>query len=149
MMRLLSKHTKILAMFSSSKFKALCFVSLVFTMGGCHIMTNHLHKKISKENIFQLEPKSSSEEIFKELYSNKNIQIEKILSYGQTTPVDTPYIQDHDEWVLILDGSAKLKLDDKKYSLGKGESLLIPANTKHWVTYTYNPTIWLAIHIKD
>ena len=118
-------------------------------MGGCHIVTNHLHKEVSKENIFHVEPKSSSEEIFKELYANKNATVEKILSYGQTTPVDTPYIQAHDEWVLIIDGNAKLKLENKEISLQKGESLLIPANTKHWVTYTHNPTIWLAIHIKD
>ena len=102
-----------------------------------------------KSNIFDITDKLSDEEIFKELYSNKNIQIEKIISYGQTTPTDIPYMQDHDEWVLIIDGNAKLKVDSKEYSLNKGESLLIPANTKHWVTYTHNPTIWLAIHIKE
>ena len=118
-------------------------------MGGCHIVTNHLYKEVSKENIFKIELECSSEEIFKKLYANKNVTIEKILSYGQITPIEQPYMQDHDEWVLIIDGNAKLKLDDKECSLNKGESLLIPANTKHWVTYTHNPTIWLAIHIKD
>jgi cupin 2 domain-containing protein len=50
--------------------------------------------------------------------------------------------------VLILKGNARLKLESKEISLQKGESLLIPANIKHWVTYTHNPTIWLAVHIK-
>jgi cupin 2 domain-containing protein len=58
-------------------------------------------------------------------------------------------LQAHNEWVLILEGNVKLKLGDKEVSLQKGESLLIPKNTKHWVTYTHNPTIWLAVHIKE
>ena len=103
----------------------------------------------SKSNVFEIADKFSSQEIFEELYLNKDIRIEKIISYGQTTPADIPYIQAHDEWVLILEGSAKLKLEGEEISLQKGESLLIPANTEHWVTYTHNPTIWLAIHIKD
>lgn len=106
-------------------------------------------KEIFQENVFDINPKSSNKEVFKELYANKDIAIEKILSYGQVTPEKEPYIQDHDEWVMIIEGSAKVKLDSKEYSLHKGESLFIPKNKKHWVTYTENPTIWLAIHVKD
>ncbi|WP_256868867.1 cupin domain-containing protein [Francisella sp. Scap27] len=112
-------------------------------------MASNTIQNKSQENIFDISPENSDEEVFKELYVSKNVTIEKILSYGQTTPSNEPYIQDHDEWVLIVEGSAKLKLDDKEYSLTKGESLFVPKNVKHWVTYTENPTIWLAVHIKD
>ena len=103
----------------------------------------------SETSFFEITNKFSNQEIFKELYSNENVQIEKILSYGQITPIDEPYLQAHNEWVLILEGNVKLKLGDKEVSLQKGESLLIPKNTKHWVTYTHNPTIWLVVHIKE
>jgi cupin 2 domain-containing protein len=33
--------------------------------------------------------------------------------------------------------------------LGAGTCLLILAGTPHWVTYTADPTIWLAVHIGE
>ncbi|MFT4694644.1 MAG: cupin 2 domain-containing protein [Francisella sp.] len=112
-------------------------------------MKSRIKKEVYQENVFDISHKDSNEEEFSDLYTNKNITIEKILSYGQITPIDEPYLQAHNEWVLILEGNVKLKLGDEEVSLQKGESLLIPKNTKHWVTYTHNPTIWLAVHIKE
>lgn len=103
----------------------------------------------SKSNIFEITDKFSNQEVFETLHSNNNVIIEKIISYGQITPIEQPYMQGHDEWVLIIEGKARLKLEDRELTLDKGQSLLIPKNTKHWVTYTHNSTIWLAIHIKD
>ncbi|WP_150467014.1 cupin domain-containing protein [Francisella sp. SYW-9] len=100
------------------------------------------------DNIFSISNDFCDDEIFINLLNHKDVQIEKIISYGQVTDIDKPYIQNHDEWVLILKGGAKLVLENKEYNLGEGEYLLIPRNTKHWVTYTANPTIWLAIHFK-
>ncbi|AJC48662.1 cupin domain-containing protein [Allofrancisella guangzhouensis] len=102
-----------------------------------------------RNNLFDVIPNFSKHEKFIDLLSTKNIKIEKIISYGQVTSTDTPYIQQHDEWVLVLKGNAKLKLEDKEYTLEQGEYLFIPKNIKHWVTYTDNPTIWLAIRIKE
>ncbi|WP_236939856.1 cupin domain-containing protein [Francisella uliginis] len=99
-------------------------------------------------NIYNISPKFCENEIFIDLLKQDNIHIEKIISYGQITDIESPYIQDHDEWVLILKGNAKLKLEAKEHNLDEGEYLLIPKGTKHWVTYTANPTIWLAIHLK-
>ncbi|MBK2105402.1 cupin domain-containing protein [Francisella philomiragia] len=98
-------------------------------------------------NLFDVIPSTSNEEIFVDLLKNDNIHIEKIISYGQVTPIDEPYIQSHDEWVVVLKGMAKLRLDNNDYILDEGEHLFIPKNTKHWVTYTENPTIWLALHL--
>ncbi|MEY8715648.1 cupin domain-containing protein [Francisella philomiragia] len=99
-------------------------------------------------NLFDVIPNISNEEIFIELLKNDHIHIEKIISYGQITPIGEPYIQSHDEWVVVLKGMAKLKLANNDYILDEGEHLFVPKNTKHWVTYTENPTIWLAIHLK-
>ncbi|QIW10633.1 cupin domain-containing protein [Francisella sp. LA112445] len=104
---------------------------------------NSLHS-----SIYDIFPKSSNDEVFIDILNHRNVSIEKIISYGQVTDTNKPYIQDHDEWVLVLKGKTKLKLETKEYNLDEGEYLLIPKNTKHWVTYTANPTIWLAIHLK-
>ncbi|AJI74557.1 mannose-6-phosphate isomerase family protein [Francisella philomiragia subsp. philomiragia ATCC 25015] len=98
-------------------------------------------------NLFDVIPSTSNNEIFVDLLKSDNIHIEKIISYGQVTPIDEPYIQSHDEWVIVLKGMAKLRLDNNDYILDEGEHLFIPKNTKHWVTYTENPTIWLALHL--
>ena len=93
-------------------------------------------------------PTSSKEEIFQTITQNENIKIERIISYGQTTPKEYWYDQSEDEFVLVLEGEAKISYDDKSiYHLKKGNSLYIKANQKHQVTYTSNPTIWLAIFI--
>jgi len=86
-------------------------------------------------------------EIFTDIFTKDNIRVEKIISHGQTTPTDKPYIQNHDEWVLVLSGESRLKLGDAEHILKAGEYLFIPKNIEHWVTYTTNPTIWLAVHI--
>ena len=91
----------------------------------------------------------NSDENFIDIFTKDNIRIEKIVSYGQATPIDKPYIQNHDEWVLLLSGEASLKLGSTEHILKVGEHLFIPKNIEHWVTYTANPTIWLAVHIGE
>jgi cupin 2 domain-containing protein len=43
----------------------------------------------------------------------KGVRIQRIVSTGQSTPADKPYTQDHDEWVLLLTGSAGLWIEVK------------------------------------
>ena len=78
-----------------------------------------------------------------------NIQIERIISTGQTTPSGQWYNQELDEWVILLQGEAELCYADyTKIKLKAGDYLLIPAHTKHRVEYTSiePPCIWLAVH---
>ena len=106
---------------------------------------------INKNNIFNfLEniPSSSKDEIFQTIVENDNIKIERIISYGQTTPKDYWYDQDEDEFVYIIQGDAKIKYDDESiHLLNTNDSLYIKAHQKHQVIYTSNPTIWLTIFI--
>lgn len=95
-------------------------------------------------------PESSKDEIFETIIQNRNIRIERIISYGQVTDKSYWYDQDEDEFVIVLEGEAKIKYDEGKiFDLKKGNSLYIPANQKHQVIYTSNPTVWLAIFIKN
>ncbi|WP_245806423.1 cupin domain-containing protein [Francisella halioticida] len=99
-------------------------------------------------SVYSVFPKFSKDEVFTDLLKYENVHVEKIISYGQVTDTDKPYVQDHDEWVLVLKGKAKLNLEAKEHILEEGRYLFIPKGSKHWLTYTAIPTIWLAIHLR-
>jgi cupin 2 domain-containing protein len=95
-------------------------------------------------------PGAAEAEIVTALLSRPGIRIERIVSAGQATPLDMPYDQDHDEWVLLLAGAAGLWIDgDGEQVLRPGDTVLIPACCRHRVTWTAadRPTVWLAIHL--
>jgi|APSaa5957512535_1039671.scaffolds.fasta_scaffold538444_2 cupin 2 domain-containing protein len=102
-------------------------------------------------NLFHNLPKNSQEsEIIDQLFTHKNITIERIVSTGQITPKDDPYKQDHDEWVILLKGVAELWVEGRgNLLLNPGDYFFIPAKKPHLVTYTsIDPAaVWLAIHI--
>ena len=88
-------------------------------------------------NIYKLSQEVSQLEQFEQLVAGKNIQIERIISTGQTTPSGQWYDQTTDEWVILLQGEAELSYaDDTRIKLKAGDYLLIPAHTKHRVEYT-------------
>ena len=100
-------------------------------------------------NIYELSQEVSQSEKFEQIISGKNIQIERIISTGQTTTSGQWYDQTTDEWVILLQGEAELAYADyTKIKLKAGDYLLILAHTKHRVEYTsVEPAcIWLAVH---
>ena len=101
------------------------------------------------QNLFADIPENSQEEIFTTLLSNPGCRIERIVSYGQSSPEGFWYDQAWDEWVLLLRGSADIDLVERTVALTPGDHLLIPAGQKHRVTRTApdQATIWLAIHL--
>jgi cupin 2 domain-containing protein len=101
------------------------------------------------QNLFEGVPPKATEEIFTELLSHSAVRIERIVSTGQVTPPDAPYCQPHDEWVLLLVGSARLWIEGAgECTLRPGGHLMVPAGRAHRVTFTATdqPTIWLAVH---
>ncbi|KIM09440.1 MAG: cupin [Sulfurovum sp. PC08-66] len=84
-------------------------------------------------------------EIFTTLLEHKNIKIIRIVSSNPLQP--TTYIQEEDEWVVIIQGGALLRIEEEDKILKKGESLFIPSQTKHSVESVEEGTIWLALHI--
>lgn len=100
-------------------------------------------------NIYQDIPKDTQEELFEEILKSENVKIERIISDGHTSPKEGWYESEQSEWVIVLQGEARLLYEDKKeIELKCGEYQNIPAFTKHKVSYTsFNErTIWLAIY---
>jgi len=86
-----------------------------------------------------------SGETFTTLLAHKNIKINRIVSSDDLD--ETEYIQEEDEWLVLIEGEATLLLDQAIKTLTKGESLFIPSKTRHRVLSTKHGTIWLTVHI--
>ena len=95
-------------------------------------------------NIYDyLSPKSG--ENFTTLLEYKNIKINRIVSAANIEPIE--YIQEEDEWLVLLEGEATVAIDNHEKILTKGETLFIPAKTPHSVLKTSSNTMWLTVHI--
>jgi len=105
--------------------------------------------KLDVANLFERPPSARRGEVFTELLTRAGFKLERIVSHGQSTPEDAPMVQDRDEWVLMLQGSAGLRIEGhREAALKPGDHVLIAAGTPHWVTWTSKdvPTLWLALH---
>ena len=80
------------------------------------------------------------------------LRIERIVSTGQTTLEEHWHDQETDEWVLVVAGAARLRIEDEgtDRELGEGDWILLPAHCRHRVTWTRAepPTVWLAVHFR-
>ena len=98
-------------------------------------------------NLYEALPKNTDKEHFELLAKSTNCHIERIVSYGQSTPPGDWYDQDHAEWVILLSGNASLEYEDGSVAiLNPGDYIQIPAHQKHRVAKTSSPAIWLAVH---
>lgn len=84
-------------------------------------------------------------ETFSTLLEHKNVKINRIVSSDALAK--TEYIQEEDEWLVLLEGEATLLLDNEKKTLTKGDTLFIPSKTLHRVLSTQSGTVWLTVHI--
>ena len=91
-----------------------------------------------------------AEEVFENLVESRGVRVERIVSAGQMTPEGQWYDQARDEFVLLVAGAARLRIDGEEENrrLAPGDWLLLPAHCRHRVTWTQSepPTIWLAVH---
>ena len=102
-------------------------------------------------NLFENLPLLASDEIFETLLAAKNLKIERIISQGQASPDGSWYDQEQHEWVLLIQGAARIQFENKTVALTPGDFLSIPAHSRHRVEWTdpAQQTIWLAIHYFD
>lgn len=100
-------------------------------------------------NIFANIPDNLPEELFTSLLKQDKVHIERIVSKGHNTPAGQWYDQEQDEWVIVLQGQAVLVYEQSEQTLTVGDTVFIPAHTKHRVEWTTpdSHTIWLAIHL--
>lgn len=91
-----------------------------------------------------------AEELFDAIVESRGLRIERIVSTGQATPDGDWYDQSRDEFVLLVSGAARLRIDgeSRDRDLEPGDWLMLPAHCRHRVTWTQvaPPTIWLAVH---
>jgi cupin 2 domain-containing protein len=102
-------------------------------------------------NLFAELPAPASGEVFDELLRLQlprgRVWIERIIS--SDTPEPTLYDQDQSEWVVLLQGRARLWVAGEERELVGGDYVLIPAHTPHRVIETSAQPccVWLAVHI--
>jgi len=99
---------------------------------------NNLHSDI---------PADLPSEFCQSLVNTPGCRIERIVSHGHASPPDFWYDQEQHEWVLLVQGAARLQLEDNGIELRPGDFVNIPAHTRHRVQWTSpdEPTIWLAV----
>ena len=109
--------------------------------------------KLNTANIYNLSQSDFSNEIIENIAEYGEQRIERIISLGHATPEGQWYDQDQDEFVLLLQGEAKLTFvdQDKQIHLKSGDYLIIPAHNKHRVDWTLpdSHTIWLTFFISN
>jgi quercetin dioxygenase-like cupin family protein len=106
--------------------------------------------KLAVNNLLKPLPSARRGEAFTELVAQGGVRIERIVSRGQATPEAAPMVQDSDEWVVLLEGAAGIRVQgSQEATLGPGDYLWIGRGQKHWVTWTAKdrPTVWLAVHL--
>ena len=100
-------------------------------------------------NLFANIPRDLPEELCETLARSDAVRIERIVSRGHASPDDFWYDQEQDEWVLLVQGAARLAFaDGDEVRLRSGDWLLIPAHWKYRVAWTVPEaeTVWLAVH---
>lgn len=98
-------------------------------------------------NLLSNLPQQLPEELTTVLQQGHGVRIERIVSKGHKSPPDFWYDQSEHEWVLLLQGSARLQFEDRVVKMLPGDSINIPAHQKHRVEWTSpdEPTVWLAV----
>ena len=95
----------------------------------------------------------SGEERVEVLLEYPGLRLERIHSCRAASPDGFWYDQPELEWVLVLQGSARLAFADEHEprDLSPGETLLIPPHRRHRLLATDGPpgTVWLALFCWD
>ncbi len=74
-----------------------------------------------------------------------SVEIRQILSGRLEQPVD--FVQEDDEWVVVLAGRGRLEIEGREVELEAGEWLFLPAGLPHRLVEAEPGTSWLAVHV--
>ncbi len=100
-------------------------------------------------NIFKIPSNLPDSELFEGIINSDCFRVERIISTGQVSK--NWYDQSEDEWVVLVQGEAKIEFDSgEEIPLFKGDELFIPAHQRHRVTYTSTQPvcIWICVFSK-
>ena len=98
-------------------------------------------------NLFTNIPANLPEELTTVLQEGHGVRIQRIVSHGHSSPAGFWYDQPEDEWVVVLQGAARLEFKDRMVEMSPGDCINIAAHQKHRVAWTSpdEPTVWLAV----
>jgi cupin 2 domain-containing protein len=107
-------------------------------------------QKMPAPNLYRPLPDATAGEVVTTLLSQPSVRLERIVSHGQASPPGFWYDQPEGEWVIVLQGAARLELEGEgEVALHPGDHLYLPPHRRHRVTWTTPdiPTIWLALYL--
>ena len=96
-------------------------------------------------------PDACAGEVTERLLTARGVRMERIVSFGQTTPAGEWYDQQEAEWVMLIAGRARLAIEGEnpERELRAGDTIYLPAHCRHRVTWTdpQQPTVWLTLFL--
>jgi cupin 2 domain-containing protein len=106
---------------------------------------------VTHRSLLSSMPAAADAEATEVLLSAHGVRLERIVSMGQASPPDFWYDQAEAEWVLLVAGNARVRVEAEACDrmLVAGDTLFLPARCRHRVTWTDPgvPTVWIALHI--
>jgi len=82
------------------------------------------------------------------IFENDKMRVERIQSFGNSSPEGFWYDQAADEWVFVIEGYAVLEFKKEKVELKTGDNYYIKANEQHRIVHTSFDCKWLCIFLK-
>jgi len=102
-------------------------------------------------NFFTDLPARLPDELTNTLLEAADVRIERIVSHGYASAVGLWYDQAQAEWVIVLEGAARLQFEDGTVEMTPGDFMNIPAHQRHRVEWTTpdEPIVWLAVFYRE
>jgi cupin 2 domain-containing protein len=106
---------------------------------------------MNNSNLFADIPAPLPGELVHRLLTSPCVRIERIVSREHASPPGFWYDQQENEWVLLIQGAARVRYEAEVVEMRAGDFINIPAHQKHRVDWTTpdGPTIWLAVYYPD
>ena len=92
-------------------------------------------------------PSPLHQELSDTLVQAKSVRIERIVSHGHVSPPDFWCDQGENEFVLLIQGAARLRFEDEVLEMKADDWIDVPAHRKHRVERKIpdEKAIWLAV----
>ena len=104
---------------------------------------------IRTSHLFDGIPPELHAELTDVLARDANVRVERIVSRGHASPPGFWYDERETEWVMVVKGRARLRLeaDDALLELRPGDHVTIPPHARHRVEWTTpdEDTVWIAV----
>jgi cupin 2 domain-containing protein len=94
-------------------------------------------------NIYEIADPEQGSESFVTLHQKGSLKIEAIRS--RLTFSGEEYIQEEDEWVILVRGTAKLEIEGVERLLRAGDCLFLAHHIRHRVLFTSDDALWIGV----